>query len=785
MGGTSMSAPKNDQPGRSRLLGSSALMMALSLATHAQPEATNTCVDAAGKPEPCPPASSAAAASKEIEVVEVWGVSGTRYLAGRSGDHRRTADLAGTPATLSILTQSQILDSGKSDLKEILSSQAGVTLGTGENGNAFGDRYIIRGHEARSDVFVDGLRDPGMTTRESFATEQVEIAKGPSATFAGRGTSGGAVNSITKGALLDESFNILDAGSGTDDHYRVTLDSNLNASTDTALRLNLLSAAETVPDRDGAERERQGALLAVNHAPGERWRIAADAYWLDASDVPDLGSYFDNTARKPVEEIPVYAQDEDFLDSEALSVTLRSEYTFNPRTRVYAALRLGETENGYLATGARGTTRDPGDPEAPGAGTISLSTHQGWQDVEYTAAQLNLFRDIETAGIRQRWVFGVDYIEEEVVNGVFDLDTLGSPNCLVSGRTGVSEGYCITDGNGALYTNANRLLQRTYQRGASDANMDIQTVSAYAMNTITFSEKWELFLGLRQDWFDYSNAVTSQGEYSLYDYSDTLTNGHAGLVYNLSEHGNLYATYSTASNINGGESDLGANCGYGGLCGSPDQVAQSDPEHVENIEFGTKWQLFDNKLLATAAVFQITKRDVHESVGDAYSNLGTLNTGENEVRGLEVSLSGSITDALSVQLSAALMESEVTASFDPDNVGLALSNFADDSLFLQLRYQPHDSLAFGASYTFKSEMYGGQPDSAAGYDTENGRYSIVVPSYGVVDLFANWFVTEDLNLRLNVGNATNEKYWTAAYRSGAFMYIGDARTVRASVVYEF
>lgn len=36
----------------------------------------------------------------------------------------------------------------------------------------------------------------------------------------------------------------------------------------------------------------------------------------------------------------------------------------------------------------------------------------------------------------------------------------------------------------------------------------------------------------------------------------------------------------TATNINGGESDLGASCGYGGLCG--------DPELVENNEFGTK-----------------------------------------------------------------------------------------------------------------------------------------------------------------------------------------------------
>ena len=96
-----------------------------------------------------------------------------------------------------MLTKAQIEDSGYTDLREILDAQPGITLGTGENGNAFGDRYIIRGQEARSDVFVDGLRDPGMSIRESFAVEQVEISKGPNSSFAGRGTSGGAINSIT------------------------------------------------------------------------------------------------------------------------------------------------------------------------------------------------------------------------------------------------------------------------------------------------------------------------------------------------------------------------------------------------------------------------------------------------------------------------------------------------------------------------------------------------------------------------------------------------------------
>ena len=105
---------------------------------------------------------------------------GAPYKARVSGDARHAEPLAETPQTISVLTKTQIEESGRSDLREILQAQPGITLGTGENGNAFGDRYVIRGQEARSDVFVDGLRDPGMTIRESFAIEQVEISKGPS-----------------------------------------------------------------------------------------------------------------------------------------------------------------------------------------------------------------------------------------------------------------------------------------------------------------------------------------------------------------------------------------------------------------------------------------------------------------------------------------------------------------------------------------------------------------------------------------------------------------------------
>lgn len=729
--------------------------------------------------------SIATAQGNAIEIVEVYGDANAPYKALRSGDSRRLADLAATPVTMDILTQTQIQDSGKSDLKEIVSAQAGVTLGTGENGNAFGDRYIIRGQEARSDVFVDGLRDPGMTTRESFATEQIEITKGPSGTFAGRGSSGGAVNSVTKQASPEYDFGIVDAGFGTDDFYRIVLDTNMAISDTSAVRINALKADETVPNRDGIERSREGLLLAGYTRPTDQLTFIADAYYLSADDVPDLGSFFLRDERRPYRNIPVYAQSNDFLDSEVLSLTLRSEYEVSDTLRLTGALRWGQTENEYIATGARGTTRDASDPVAPGADTISLSTHQGWQEVDYQAAQFLAHWDTTLAGLDTRWVFGIEYMNETVDNGVFDITTNGESNCIVGGRRGASAGYCVLDGEGNEVPEIRNLMQRSFLRAGLDAQFEVETVSAYFMDTIELSDKWQLFLGMRLDDYDYSNATSGRGGDQTYQFSDTLTSGNIGLVYAFSDEGNVYLNLSTANNINGGESDLGANCGYGGLCGDPDQARLADPERSDNIELGTKWRLFDDRLLATAALFQITKSDVMESVGDDYSTLGTLNTGENRVQGVEFSLSGAITDKLSVQMSAALMDSEVRESFVEENVGLALSNFADESLYLQLRYQPTAKLAFGGSYTYQGEMYGGQPDTAAGYDQEAGQYSIVVPSYGVFDLFANYYATEKLNFRLNVGNVTDKEYWTAAYRSGSFMYLGDARSLRASVVLEF
>ena len=122
------------------------------------------------------------------------------YKAERLASPKFTEPLLNTPRSVTVLTKEILEDKNATTLKEVARTTAGVTLGTGEGGNAFGDRFFIRGFDARNDIFVDGVRDPAVSIRENFFTEQVEILRGPASSFAGRGTTGGAINIVTKQA---------------------------------------------------------------------------------------------------------------------------------------------------------------------------------------------------------------------------------------------------------------------------------------------------------------------------------------------------------------------------------------------------------------------------------------------------------------------------------------------------------------------------------------------------------------------------------------------------------
>lgn len=718
---------------------------------------------------------------------------GAPYKARTSGDVRITRPLAEVPSTISVLTEQQIGDSGYTDLLRILDAQPGITVATGENGNAFGDRYVIRGQEARSDVFVDGLRDPGMTVRESFAVDQIEISKGPNSTFAGRGTAGGAINMITKQATTDYGFLEATAGAGTDDYVRATFDGNLPLGDTFALRANALYAHTDVPDRGPTDRERAGLALSAAWKPSEAIGLTLDYYGLRADDNPDIGYYLTGTAgvdRLPT-DTPVYAQEEDFLESDVDVFTARLNWALSDNAKLVNLTRYGMSDNGYVVTGARGATTAASDPNGV-HDTITLSTHQGWQDVDYFANQTNLILGSEVPGGRNDLILGLEYTDHQVLNGVFNVANTGATNCITLGggqNPQPQANRCGIGPDGEPVSNLRTLLGREIARGRWDQDWQMKTISAYVMDTFDVTEALTVFGGVRFDHFSFDLGLQNSAlELTEYDFSDSFWNGHLGVTYEIGEAGMIYASAATSADVNCGESDVGTNAGYGGCIVIDGQIGGGKPERSVNLELGTKLNIFDDKFLLTAAVFQITKSDVFEAAGGGYTPEGTGNTGRNRVRGFEIGVAGNVTPEWSMQGGLTLMDAEILESAsNPAQVGATLSNFADFQAQFMTRYQATEHFAFGGAIKHKGERYAGQPDTAPSFTaTADGfLYTQPVPAYTVIDALAEYRFSPNLELRVNVNNAFDERYYLAAYRSGAFVYLGDARQATATLTVRY
>ena len=83
------------------------------------------------------------------------------------------------PQTITVISSRSSTEQGATTLRDVLRNVAGITFQAGEGGVPAGDQLSIRGFSARTDMFVDGVRDFGGYSRDSFNLEQVEVAKGP------------------------------------------------------------------------------------------------------------------------------------------------------------------------------------------------------------------------------------------------------------------------------------------------------------------------------------------------------------------------------------------------------------------------------------------------------------------------------------------------------------------------------------------------------------------------------------------------------------------------------
>lgn len=700
-----------------------------------------------------------------------------------------------TPKSITVLTKDVLEDKNATSLKSAILSTAGVTLGTGEGGNAFGDRFFIRGFDARNDIFIDGVRDAGVSVRENFFTEQVEILRGPGSSFAGRGTTGGAINIVTKQATTENSFYNMDTTFGTDRTKRVTLDVNQVISPTLAIRAGGLFQDAGVAGRSYVTDDRNGAFVAGTWKPVDAVKITGNYIHTELTGIPDFGvPYYRpstaSTAGGPFPDFGVNRNNfygfvnRDFFRTGQDIGTINAEVQVTPDLVISNKIRESRSTQNYIGTLPEAPTLAAGAPFT--AYTLSANPQSRFQVTDVFANQTEAtYKSVDGLGFKHTTTAGVEYDNER-----------SSIDRYVGLSSEITTGTSAFTGSGSLsgvsvfnpqYTN----IPFPIPGGLSGlpTKIGIDTTSGYIMDTANYNDFVILNGGIRYD--DYkintSGYLTSGNRTTFGSQSADfgMPNFNLGLTLKPLPNGSVYAAYATSSNPVGAEFD-GTSTAYGGLSpvlnGGNTQIF--GPEKNTAIEVGTKWELFDRHLLVTAALFQTEKENARESqnvnnataaaaLGCSYptgttGNISCITAGAAyRIRGIDLGVGGKITDKWSVFGGLVLMQSAVTRSLAPpanrtlysSNVGLPLANVAHQSFSMLTKYQLTDMWEVGGQAVYRSKVYGGTLLAA--------NQGTSIPSYWRFDAFAEAKIDKHWTMKLFVNNIFDKRYYDALYQSAA------------------
>lgn len=648
--------------------------------------------------------------------------------------------LLNTPKTITVMSKEVLDDKHATSLREVGRSTAGVTLGSGEGGNAFGDRFFIRGFDARNDVFIDGIRDPAVSIRENFFTEQIEILRGPASSYAGRGTAGGALNIVTKQAG-DRNFYNAESTFGTDQTKRVTIDVNQVVSPVFSVRTGGLFQDAEVAGRDFVTDNRWGAFLSTKWTPIEDLKITTNYVHTDLSGYPDFGVPYYKQGNVPVTSAGIPRENwygflnRDFQTARQDFGTATAEYKVNEAVTLSSKVRGEHSLLNYIGTLPQNpVTTSPN----PLRWTTTASAQSRYQTVDLWANQNDATFKLDTGGVKHTAVIGTEFSDERI-----SIDRYTGLSSELFGGGSTSNG-AVTGVNlySPQYTSIPFSI--TPSLVGNPTRYDVDTKSVYVMDTANWRDILIMNAGIRYDGYG-MNAANNTASKS---FDSDLVNYNVGLVYKPMPIGSIYAAYATSANPFGSELDA-TGTDYGGV--PPNTLLTLGPERNKAAELGTKWELVDRHLLVTGALFQTTKDNARETVNNLLTSGAAY-----RIQGIDIEAEGKITDRWSVFGGLVLMQSKVTQSGVASNIGLQLANVAHQSFSLLSKYKFDDGWEVGGQAVFRSKVYGGTFAANTGNE---------LPSYWRFDAFVEKQIDKNWTMKLYAQNLTNKLYYDTLYRS--------------------
>ncbi len=583
-----------------------------------------------------------------------------------------TTSLQDTPQAVTVIGEETMKQQATSTLGEALRNVPGITIAIGEGGTLAGDQFKIRGFDAKDDVYLDGLRDFAPYTRDSFAYQEVQVMKGPSGLMFGRGTTGGAINTVSK-TPTDRAFVSGHVEGGNGAHARATADANYKLADGIAVRVAAMYTNTGVVDRD--------------HVFSHRWGVAPSvAFGLDSPTTFTLGLIHQHSNNRQDYGIPVaqpagsifavpvtefgvprntflgFRTDNDKNDADIVTAKLahvaNDWLTIQNDARIawysrYFQYTATDRCDQTVATNFCSNVVTSANPLAAVAGVGGGGPYQqdskGWQDTLSANATFNV------GALRNQLIVGGDisYQRADRTIYAYTLPTtaqytygLGDHTRSRSNiaRSFYSPAYEPPVGYTVVLPTPTNIAGGATNATATTVVYSTAKAHDYALfatDRLWFNDALSLIAGVRVDRFVIDYASTTVAGVTVPARSrSTLANPRGSLVYEPSENTTFYASYGKSAVPQGTS-----------VVGTPTPVTTAnqalDPEKSETFEVGAKYSVWEGKLGLAGSLFQVNKSNA--TLVDPVSGQITLQSGQRQrVRGFELSATGTVTEDLSI-----------------------------------------------------------------------------------------------------------------------------------------
>ncbi|KOS07385.1 TonB-dependent receptor [Flavobacterium akiainvivens] len=631
------------------------------------------------------------------------------------------------------------------------------STGRGSDGAGY---FSLRGFAVQP-TMINGV--PGLTngSPDPANIERIEVLKGPSSTLFGSSlvSYGGLINITTKRPFETFGGNI-SYTAGTYGLNRTTLDINtpLGDSQKAFVRLNAAYHTEN-SFQDAGFRKSLFVAPSLLYKVNDRLTFNINTEFYNGRSTNQTMLFVDrfsplratNIAELGYNPYRSYTGNDLYIDTPTFNLQGQMNYKLSDQwTSQTIVSRNSSKSDGYYSYLYEGTSTIEAQTGAVFQDGMIFARYTSKQNSQTigTDIQQNFIGEFNTGAVKHKFIGGLDYYNTNVIGnntgyGAQGFVNIGvDPTIFAAIAPALHAAFnipmsSIADDTGVLtQAGADAGIAALGDPGVNYSKSKQEIFSAYASEVAYLLPNLSVMASLRVDRFSNKGDISTTAD----DYNQTALSPKFGVVYQpIQDKVAVFANY-----MNGFKNVAPVLTPSG-------NIITFDPEQANQLEFGTKLNLLDNKLNATVSYYNIKVSNTVISVSpEEY-----IQDGEQVNKGIEASLSASPIEGLNI-----------LAGYSYNDSRLEKAEAGND--FLGRRPEsagPQNLANLWASYRFNTGVLNGFGLGFGGnYASENKIFNrnlagtFTLPEYTVLNASV-FYNAQDFVITLKLDNITNEEYY--------------------------